>query len=144
MDKNFGDKDLNAEIKRLLADWKSMISSYQVPSSKKATFQLLTTILPFIALWVAIYYVIQFSILWAIPLFCVNALFLFRIFVIQHDCGHHSFFSSKKMNRFIGTLCSVFSFIPFDYWSRIHGCIVKYSSAVPAPDSCFFANILRS
>lgn len=113
-------QQINNEIQKKLANWKSMIREYQVSDNKKALFQLFTTILPFIGIWIAIYFVVQHSVLWSIPLFFINALFLFRIFVIQHDCGHYSFFNSKKWNKFVGYLCSVFSFIPFDYWSRIH------------------------
>jgi acyl-lipid omega-6 desaturase (Delta-12 desaturase) len=114
------DKKINKEIKQALSNWKEMISQYQIPDNKKAALQVVTTFLAFIGLWVLIYFSIQWSILLSIPLFMLNALFLVRIFVIQHDCGHQSYFNSKKINNFIGTVCSVFSFIPYKYWSKVH------------------------
>ena len=113
-------QQLNSEIKKTLSNWKEMIYQYQIPNNRRAIFQVLNTFLPFIGLWILIYFSLQWSIWLAIPLFIINAFFLVRIFIIQHDCGHHSFFSSKKMNNLIGTFCSIFSFIPFKYWSKVH------------------------
>lgn len=81
---------------------------------------MVNTFLPFIALWILIYFTVKYSILLSIPLFIINAFFMVRIFIIQHDCGHHSFLQSKKLNNIIGTICSVFSFIPYRYWSKVH------------------------
>ena len=113
-------KQLNTEIKAKLGDWRATIKQYQVADNKKAVIQILTTFLPFIALWVLIYFTVKYAFWWSIPLFVINAFFMVRIFIIQHDCGHHSFLRSKKLNNIIGTVCSVFSFIPFKYWSKIH------------------------
>jgi len=113
-------KQLNTEIKDRLSNWKAIIRQYQVPNNKRAVLQILTTFLPFIALWVLLYFTMQYSVWLSIPLFLINAFFLVRIFIIQHDCGHQSFFRSKKLNNIIGTVCSVFSIIPYKYWSKIH------------------------
>lgn len=45
---------------------------------------------------------------------------LVRLFGVQHDCGHNSFFASRKTNRLVGRLLSVFTLTPFGYWSRSH------------------------
>ena len=47
-------KQLNTEIKAKLGDWRATIKQYQVADNKKAVIQILTTFLPFIALWVLI------------------------------------------------------------------------------------------
>lgn len=57
--------------------------------------------------------------LW-LALFLPAGGFLVRLFGIQHDCGHNSFFTSKRANRAVGRLLSVFTLTPFDYWSRSH------------------------
>ncbi len=113
-------KDLDNEIKSYLSNWKELVSQYQTPSNKKAFFQIFNTFLPFLGLWILIYFSLQYSILLSIPLFVLNAFFLVRIFIIQHDCGHQSFFRSKKLNNIFGTICSVFSFIPYKYWAKVH------------------------
>jgi len=111
---------LNQEIKSALSNWKEIISKYQVPNNKKAIIQIANTFLPFLGLWILTYFALKWSILLAIPLFIINTGFMVRIFIIQHDCGHQSFFKSKKLNNIIGTFCSIFSFIPYKYWAKVH------------------------
>jgi omega-6 fatty acid desaturase (delta-12 desaturase) len=46
--------------------------------------------------------------------------FLIRIFIIFHDCGHGSFTTSKKLNRFIGIVGGILAFTPYDRWTDSH------------------------
>jgi omega-6 fatty acid desaturase (delta-12 desaturase) len=46
--------------------------------------------------------------------------FMVRIFIIQHDCGHGSFFKSRKANDFLGSICGVLTFTPYYYWRKSH------------------------
>lgn len=46
--------------------------------------------------------------------------FLVRIFIIQHDCGHKSFFRSRWANEVIGRLSSLLTLTPFATWRRQH------------------------
>ncbi|MEX2451502.1 MAG: fatty acid desaturase [Rhodospirillales bacterium] len=48
------------------------------------------------------------------------AAFTVRLFIIQHDCGHHSFFLSRRLNDFIGTLIGIVTLTPHEYWRRSH------------------------
>lgn len=113
-------QELNKEIKEALKNWKQMVGSYQMPNSKKAVIQILNSFLPYIGLWVAMYFAYDFSLILFGFLACVNSFFLVRIFIIQHDCGHQSFLKSKTVNNIIGTFCSLFSFIPYKYWAKTH------------------------
>lgn len=54
------------------------------------------------------------------PLMLVAAGFLVRLFIIQHDCGHGSYFNSRKSNNTLGRLISVLTFTPYDFWRRSH------------------------
>ncbi len=45
---------------------------------------------------------------------------LVRVFIIQHDCGHGSFFASRRANIAVGRLCSLITLTPFANWSRQH------------------------
>lgn len=112
--------ELEEEIKTKLADWRSMIAEYQIPSTKKAVIQMVNTFLPFLGLWVLMYFSLNWSIWITLLLAFVNAFFMVRIFIIQHDCGHQSFTVSKKANNIIGFVCSLFCSLPFKYWARIH------------------------
>jgi len=46
---------------------------------------------------------------------------LVRVFIVQHDCGHGSFFASRRANRLIGRLCSLCTLTPYANWARQHG-----------------------
>jgi omega-6 fatty acid desaturase (delta-12 desaturase) len=97
-----------------------IVKSYQLPNTKKAVIQILNSFLPFVAIWVAMYLLIDISIAAVIGLAIVNAFFLVRIFIIQHDCGHQSFTTNRKANDVIGQICSFLSFIPYRYWAKAH------------------------
>jgi omega-6 fatty acid desaturase (delta-12 desaturase) len=43
-----------------------------------------------------------------------------RIFIIQHDCGHGSFFRSRTANDALGTVCSLITLAPYAHWRRKH------------------------
>jgi omega-6 fatty acid desaturase (delta-12 desaturase) len=46
--------------------------------------------------------------------------FVVRIFIIQHDCGHGSFFKSRQLNDFLGAVCGVITLTPYYYWRKSH------------------------
>jgi omega-6 fatty acid desaturase (delta-12 desaturase) len=46
--------------------------------------------------------------------------FLVRIFIIMHDCGHGSFFKSRKANRFWAFVTGLLIFVPSYSWSDEH------------------------
>lgn len=55
-----------------------------------------------------------------VPFAFINAFFLVRIFIIQHDCGHQAFTASKSLNDAIGKISSMFSIIPYTYRAKSH------------------------
>ena len=111
---------LDKEIIESLKNWKELVSSYKIPNNKKAILQIVNTFIPFISLWVLMYVSLSWSIWITVAIGLINALFLVRIFIIQHDCGHQSFSSSRTANNIIGKVCSCFSSLPFSYWSKVH------------------------
>jgi acyl-lipid omega-6 desaturase (Delta-12 desaturase) len=108
------------QIRETLKDWPKIVAKYQIPDRRKAYTQILTTFLPFIGLWILMYFSLSWSYWITLGLAIVNAFFMVRIFIIQHDCGHQSFLKKRKVNDAIGLVCSFFSSIPYEYWSRSH------------------------
>jgi omega-6 fatty acid desaturase (delta-12 desaturase) len=45
---------------------------------------------------------------------------LVRVFIVQHDCGHGSFFASRRANALVGRACSLITLTPFANWGRQH------------------------
>lgn len=96
------------------------LKEYQKPDHFKATIQIVNSFGPFIALWVAIYFLWDYSIVLSVLLAIVNAFFLVRIFIIQHDCGHQTFVRSPLARKIIGYFCSLASSVPYFYWAKSH------------------------
>ena len=88
--------------------------------AKRSIFQLVTTATPFIALLAVMAWASHdrywLTLLLAIP----TAGLLVRLFIIQHDCGHGSFFKSRAANDFVGRALSVLTLTPYDSWKRDH------------------------
>ncbi len=42
------------------------------------------------------------------------------MFIIQHDCGHGSFFKAKLANDIVGTFCSILTMTPYNCWRKLH------------------------
>src|SRR3546814_18813457 len=43
-----------------------------------------------------------------------------RLFMIQHDCGHRSFFRSRRPNGLLGSVIGVLTLTPHLYWRTAH------------------------
>lgn len=112
---------LDQTIKHELSQWKTITRQYVKPDKKRAIIQLLNTFIPFLGMWVLMYLSLEWSYWITLGIGLVNGLFLVRIFVIQHDCGHQSFLKSTRWNNIIGIFCSVFTSIPYRYWASVHG-----------------------
>lgn len=88
--------------------------------AKRSIFQLLTTATPFIASLALMAWASQehywLTLLLAFP----TAGLLVRLFIIQHDCGHSSFFRSRAVNDFVGRALSLLTLTPYYSWKRDH------------------------
>ena len=106
------------------AEWQArksdILDRFATPSNLRGSLQLLSVFAPIAALWFAIQQSWQDS-----PWLCAAAtaclsLFLLRGFVLMHDCGHHSLFRSKSLNRIGGFLLGVLSGLPQQVWAENH------------------------
>jgi len=102
------------------ADPKDAAARFQSPVLVKSLGQLTSSFGGFICACSAMYLTIGTSYWIALPLALVAAGFVVRIFIIQHDCGHGSFFKSQRANHVLGLLCSLFTLAPFAAWRRQH------------------------
>lgn len=93
---------------------------YSEPATLSSLAQLLGNLAAYFGLWVAIWYVADFSILLALPFAFPLAGFVLRIFSIQHDCGHGAFFRSRAANDWTGRVLSVLTLVPYAYWRSAH------------------------
>jgi omega-6 fatty acid desaturase (delta-12 desaturase) len=99
-----------------------LVAPFARADDRRAWFQLLSTGLLFIAGWSAMAVAVRLAwnygvvLLLAIP---VAGLYV-RLFIFQHDCGHGSFFVSKRLNDAVGRVLGVVTLMPYAYWRRTH------------------------
>lgn len=100
--------------------WKKLVAEYEKPSRWKSNWQLVNSLVPFVALWCLMYFTRDVSFWLTFALALLTGAFVVRIFIISHDCGHGSFFRSRKANDFWGFITGVPAFTPYYLWRWEH------------------------
>ncbi len=72
----------------------------------------------FLSLWLAIKLSGQWYLMW--PAGIVHAFAAVRLYVLQHDTGHHSLFETRLQNELAGHVLSPFTFAPFEVMKQNH------------------------
>lgn len=108
-------------------DWVRVLAAYREPDALRSFVELGVTLLPFIAIFALAWWILPYSGIAAIGLAVVNAGFLVRLFVIQHDCGHGSYFKNRTLSDWVGRVLGVLTLTPYDVWRRTHA--IHHASA---------------
>lgn len=97
-------------------------AQFAEPIAGRAVWQLINTLVPFAALWglMAWSVIDHWNYLWTLLLSLPTAGLYVRTFIIQHDCGHGSFFSSQRANDLVGRCLGVVTLFPYGYWKKTH------------------------
>jgi acyl-lipid omega-6 desaturase (Delta-12 desaturase) len=109
------------------AAWRKVVVQHQQPSRWRATWQLVNTLGSYAALWYLMYLSLSVSYWLVLPLAILAGLFLVRIFIIFHDCGHGSYFKSRLANDVTGFITGVLTLTPYYHWRWEHA--VHHASA---------------
>src|SRR5439155_5326714 len=97
-----------------------ILARYRAPSPMRSIVELVITAGPLILLWLLMWATLDLG-YWLCLLLAIPAAgFLVRLFMIQHDCGHGSFFRSKWLNDWIGRAIGVLTLTPYDFWRHTH------------------------
>ncbi|MGJ8639342.1 MAG: fatty acid desaturase [Opitutaceae bacterium] len=119
-------QNFTSESPYLADNWRKIVKQYTKPSQRKAVAQICNTFIPYIGLWAAMYFTASISMGLTLALAVLAGLFLVRIFIIFHDCGHGSFFASKKANDILGFISGLCTLTPYRHWrwqhAVHHGC----------------------
>lgn len=102
--------------------WYPTLRKFRRPSTIKASWQLINTLLPYGCLWLIMIWLIHegYPYWLSLMLSFITSLFLVRIFILFHDCVHGSLFSMQKGNTFFGHTLGLLVFTPFDDWRLSH------------------------
>lgn len=101
-------------------EWKKIVAPFQIPSIPRSVWQLVNTFVPFVLLWWGMYESLSVSPWLTVGLGVIAGLFLVRIFIIFHDCGHGSFFKSRMANNIVGFITGMLTFTPYEHWRWQH------------------------
>ena len=107
----------SAQELRALRD---ITASYQFPVLHRSIWQLANTFLPFVAICALMYASLSGPYWLTLVLALPAAGLVVRIFIIQHDCGHGSFFRGRWPNEILGAVCSLITLTPYAAWRRQH------------------------
>ena len=102
------------------AEWREIVARYQTPDHKRSIWQLINTYVPLAVVWFIMVQAYQVSYWLSLPFIFLAAGLLIRNFIIFHDCGHGSFFASRKANEYVGFISGVLTFTPFFSWRHKH------------------------
>lgn len=100
--------------------WLKILSRYRQPHPGRSLFELTVTVIPFALFWAGACAAVLYGFWFGLILIVPAAAFLLRLFMIQHDCGHGSFFARRRIDDWTGRAIGVLTLTPYDYWRRAH------------------------
>ena len=104
------------------------LSAYERPRISRSILDLATSVVPYLGLSALMYAIYdQVSVLVILALGIPAAGFLLRTFIVFHDCGHGSFWASKRANKWCGRFTAILVWQPFANWRHDHA--VHHGSA---------------
>ena len=100
--------------------WRKRLSGYAKPDAARAARQLLITAALLAGSAGLLFWGLAQGVWLALACALPTAFFVVRLFIIQHDCGHGSYFRSRRLNDALGSVISVITTIPYATWRRDH------------------------
>src|SRR5687768_15820163 len=101
---------------------RQLCAPFAKPQLGRAIWQLLNTLPPFLALWTLMAWSVraEWNYLWTLLLALPAAGLYVRTFIIQHDCGHGSYFPGNRANNWVGACLGLITLFPYGYWKKTH------------------------
>jgi omega-6 fatty acid desaturase (delta-12 desaturase) len=99
---------------------RDMLRPYQSPNVRRSLWQVANTLIPYLGLYVLMFLSLDISYWLTLALAIPTAGFMVRTFIIFHDCGHGSFFASKKANEIVGIITGILTLTPWTRWWHDH------------------------
>ena len=100
--------------------WAPIVAQYQQPQHVRAIVQMVTTFVPLAAVFWLMYLSLALPYIVTLLLAFPAAGLLVRTFIIMHDCGHGSYFTSRRANDIVGVITGFLTLTPFAQWRRDH------------------------
>ena len=112
--------DADSNARSSVHAWARVLKEFARPSTGRGLFELIVTAVPLAGIWAAMALTLDYGYWIALLLSIPAGALVARMFMIQHDCGHYSFFRSRRANDMLGWLIGVCTLTPHGYWRRAH------------------------
>jgi omega-6 fatty acid desaturase (delta-12 desaturase) len=100
--------------------WREILAPYARPHVGRSLADIATSLVPYLGLLVAMYFLLDASYLLVLALSVPAAGFLVRTYILFHDCAHGNFLPWSKANEWLGATCGLLVFTPFQSWRHQH------------------------
>src|SRR5574342_1381854 len=100
--------------------WDARLAPFRRPSTARSVWQLASTAFLLAGAWTLMYFSLGVGYWLTLLLAVPAAFFLVRLFIVQHDCGHGSFFRSPRVADIVGSALGVLTLTPYHYWKKAH------------------------
>jgi len=103
-----------------LRSWRGVLDAYAKPRLGRSLVDLATSVVPYLALLVAMAFALRVSLLLSLVLVVPASAFLIRTFIVFHDCTHGSFMRSRRANDVLGVALGLLVWLPYRGWQHEH------------------------
>jgi acyl-lipid omega-6 desaturase (Delta-12 desaturase) len=103
-----------------MSSTKDALAPYARPRIGRSAFDVATSVLPYLALSVLMYGLLDVSYWLALAIAVPAAGFLLRTYIVFHDCAHGSFLRTKRANTWLGVAMGLLVYEPFHRWRHDH------------------------
>jgi omega-6 fatty acid desaturase (delta-12 desaturase) len=100
--------------------WRGALDAYAEPRLGRSVLDLATSVVPYLALLVAMTFALRVSVLLSLALVVPASAFLVRTFIVFHDCTHGSFMRSRRANDILGAALGFLVWLPYRGWQHEH------------------------
>jgi len=108
--------------------WSRTLKPYRQANLTRALRELAVTSIGLLSLVYTLLWTVESRLFWLYAMLLPPAAgLLVRLFMIQHDCAHRSFFRGRRANDLVGRLIGVATLTPHDHWRMSHA--VHHASA---------------
>ncbi len=108
-------------VRRDAVAWARTLKPYRQANRMRALRELGVTSIGLSSLVYSLLWTVEVRLFWLYAILLLPAAgFLVRLFMIQHDCAHRSFFRSRRANDLVGRLIGIATLTPHDHWRMSH------------------------
>ncbi|HET8894615.1 MAG TPA: fatty acid desaturase [Gaiellaceae bacterium] len=100
--------------------WRGVLDEYAKPRLGRSLVDLATSVVPYLALLVAMVFALRVSVWLSLALVVPASAFFVRTFIVFHDCTHGSFMRSRRANDMLGVALGLLAWLPYRGWQHEH------------------------